>query len=89
VQNTERLTENLSVLADSYKKAHLLVKLGVMKPEEMTEICQNQAEFIAYFLIATSQSICGLKELMDQRTHLLSQEDKLVIGQALKIKETI
>lgn len=60
VQNTERLTHNLSRLMESYKKSRILLHRGEINQKVYDEIVVNRAEFTAYQVIVTAMSVDGV-----------------------------
>lgn len=90
VQNTQRLTHNLSRLMESYKKARILLHRGVMKQDVYDEIILNRAEFTAYQLIATSHGIDGVEHILSLKfdTAYVEKETRL-IKEALKVRLAI
>ena len=59
MQNTQRLTENLSRLTESYKDAWGLRRKQIITEEKYAELVANKAEMLAYLIIVTSGNIDG------------------------------
>jgi hypothetical protein len=89
VQNTERLTHNLSRLLEAYKKAKIMLSRGEINPEDYTELVQSKAEVFSYFIIATSGSLDGVQEIISADLSEYSLEAKSRIKTAIDIRSTI
>lgn len=90
VQNTERLTENLSRLQESYKTVKLRLQRNQLSLEQAKELLQNEAEFTSYSLIVTD-SVRGVQQILglDLSSQFYTQADILLIKQAIKIQRII